>query len=99
MISVRRKGCSGTPYFVCGAQPTQCEVFSSIATPATAMLIDVNVSDALLRGRIDEVGEADWYAMNLHEGDIISISHMVTVELKIDTFVQLLDGAILDQEK
>ena len=30
----------------------------------------------------DEVGEADWYAMNLHEGDIISIStDMATREL------------------
>ncbi len=91
-------GCAGTPYFVCGTQPTQCEVFAAIGTPATAMLIDVNVSDALVRGRIDNVGEADWYAMNLHEGDIISVSTHGNCGTEIDTFVQLLDGAILEQE-
>ena len=61
------------------------------------MLIDVNVSDALLRGRIDEV-EKPTGAMNLHEGDIISISTHGNCGTESDTFVQLLDGAILDQE-
>ena len=95
MIFVRRKAVAVHPILSAVHNPHN-EVFSSIAT-ATAMLIDVNVSDALLRGRIDEVGEADWYAMNLHEGDI-SISTHGNCGTEIRYLRTLLDGAILDQE-
>ncbi|MBL91152.1 MAG: hypothetical protein CMH56_04975 [Myxococcales bacterium] len=91
-------GCEGTPYFVCGAQPDQCEIFEDISTSGTAMVIDDIGTGTVIRARIDEPGEADWFAMDLHAGDTIAVSTHGNCGTEIDTFVQFLNGAVLDAE-
>lgn len=83
--------CLGQPFPTCEGQPNLCEPFSPIDSLETAKALELELGAALtVRGRVDDQGESDWYAMQLERGNVLSVSTGPDCGSSLDTLVAVL---------
>jgi len=89
--------CAGTPIPVCDVAPTVCEPTEPEDDgPGSALALERGDGAIVVRGRIDEPGERDWYALPLAWGETLAAETLPDCGSRIDTVLSVFEAGSAD---
>jgi hypothetical protein len=81
--------CLGQPFPTCDGQPNLCEPFAPIDTVQSARALVLEQGELLVRGRVEDLGESDWYSVALEADERLTVETGPDCGSSLDTFLAL----------